>query len=70
MSDTTNTLHEASADATWLAKTLGLLAANATSAPGEQRERDDRRLLRAAHDLLDRIAACLPARPAEESAHV
>lgn len=70
MSDTMSTYDEANADATWLAKTLGLLADNATSAPGEQRDRDDRRLLSAAHDLLDRIAASLPARPAEESTHV
>ena len=69
MSDTMSTYDEANADATWLAKTLGLLAANAASTPGEQRDRDDRRLLRAAHSLLDRIAATHPARP-EESTHV
>lgn len=70
MSDTMSTYDEASADAQWLARTVALLADNATSAPGEQRDRDDRRLLSAAHDLLDRIAANLPTRPAEESANV
>lgn len=60
---------EANADTQWLAKTLALLATNATSAPGAQRNRDERRLLSAAHDLLDRIAASLPARPVEEVPH-